>query len=276
MSKKANTQFDEKSYQVDDLLILLNQINITRKYESDDQRIKDRNVIHAIEKYAKLMGVGEIKFEHVKSGKNYGGSCFNPAAWKLKSGQQLIPDSIVTLLREGKGLGKIQPIVKNHRREFSTAVPEDEKFKKIIHEELVVSPEHFLKKHQTQIENGKEAERIAFEFEKKRLGEIDESWLVTRPKYYGDKPAAGYDILSKNEDGTDRFIEVKSISEPIQIYISRNELEKSQTLKGYYLYCVNIEKEKVYPIPQPNFNDEAHFKMEPINFLVSFQIEKQN
>ena len=56
-----------------------------------------------------------------------------------------------------------------------------------------------------------------------------------------DNASLGYDILSYNEDGTERYIEVKAVKswgKSIQFYLSANELDKSDFLGDYYFYFV--------------------------------------
>ena len=50
---------------------------------------------------------------------------------------------------------------------------------------------------------------------------------------------AGFDILSKNKNGTDKYIEVKTtkLTEETPIFVTRNELKFSiKNEKNYFLY----------------------------------------
>ena len=78
----------------------------------------------------------------------------------------------------------------------------------------------------------------------------------------------GFDILSKNNNGSDRFIEVKTTKLPKEtpIYFSRNEW-KFAMLKDreFFLYRVfNFKDNPRFFIKQGNY--ESFCKMQPQNF----------
>jgi hypothetical protein len=72
-----------------------------------------------------------------------------------------------------------------------------------------------------------------------------------------DDDTVGYDVASFNEDGSQRYIEVKtssSSSNGIRFYMSANEMLKSKTLENYYVYyvdAVNTKKPRITPIKCP-------------------------
>lgn len=85
----------------------------------------------------------------------------------------------------------------------------------------------------------------------------------------------GYDIESREIDGTPRFIEVKTIQKrnnSITFYISRNELKKGNSLNNYWIYCVlnpDSEKPEIRHFPITALNDkwlipETYFVEVPI------------
>ncbi len=86
-------------------------------------------------------------------------------------------------------------------------------------------------------------EELIINYEKWRLAKEgspglakDIAWVA---KDMGD--GAGYDILSKNRDGSDRYIEVKTtkLGKLTPIYFTKNELQYSQANKNnYHLYRV--------------------------------------
>ena len=99
---------------------------------------------------------------------------------------------------------------------------------------------------ENSIENkhiGDLGEQFVLEFEKKRLQEAGKTKLANDIEHISRNSGdgAGYDILSFNEDGSKRFIEVKTTrgNHSSPIYITRNELEKSKREpENYYLYRV--------------------------------------
>ncbi|EOH96607.1 hypothetical protein UAY_02975 [Enterococcus moraviensis ATCC BAA-383] len=87
------------------------------------------------------------------------------------------------------------------------------------------------------------AEEKVLEYEKERLKTIGLSNKIEDIKQVSkENAAAGYDILSFNEDGTKRYIEVKSTnSEQNTFYLSINELkfsEKDEFKEDYWIYFV--------------------------------------
>lgn len=102
---------------------------------------------------------------------------------------------------------------------------------------------NYLEKEQNNRLLGELGESFVIEFEKARLINEGKNNLADKiewvSKEIGD--GLGYDILSKNKNGTDRFIEVKTtkLSKETPIYLSRNELTFSTTkTKDFYLYRV--------------------------------------
>jgi len=102
---------------------------------------------------------------------------------------------------------------------------------------------NYLEKEQHNRILGSEGEQSVLQYEKWRLNVAGRSDLINHivwvAKEKGD--GAGYDILSKNEDGSDRYIEVKTtkLSKESPIYVTANEVafaEKYAT--SFFLYRV--------------------------------------
>lgn len=88
---------------------------------------------------------------------------------------------------------------------------------------------------------GEKGEKFIVEYEKERLVKLNKPELAKKVKHVSlSNDYAGYDILSYEEDGSERFIEVKSTKGPISsdFYISPGELKYSKENKNYYLYRV--------------------------------------
>ncbi|MBM3159699.1 MAG: DUF3883 domain-containing protein [Bacteroidetes bacterium] len=114
----------------------------------------------------------------------------------------------------------------------------------------LISQDELLKKLEKQREQGIIAEKWVVEYEKRRILNHD---LIEKIKLISDIDIqAGYDILSFNNRYSthyDRCIEVKSYSDNLHFYWSKNESEIA-FLKGdnYFLYLIDINK-----ISNPNY-----------------------
>ena len=121
---------------------------------------------------------------------------------------------------------------------------------------------------------GREAEEFVFEQEKKKLIELNKPKLAEMVTNKSHQLGLGYDILSFNEDGSEKHIEVKS-SNSNSFYISKNELEVSQKDPNFYIYIVQVNRQKtnyiIKEIKNPQFNNKAEFTLTPKEFIVSFK-----
>ena len=102
---------------------------------------------------------------------------------------------------------------------------------------------NYLEKEQNNRQLGEKGEEFVIEYEKWRLIKAGKDNLVDKiewsSKHIGD--GLGYDILSRNINGTDRFIEVKTtkLSKETPIYLSRTELHfATKKVKDFFLYRV--------------------------------------
>ena len=106
-----------------------------------------------------------------------------------------------------------------------------------------ISKINYLEQEQRNTQLGTLGEQLVIEYEKWRLIRAGKTNLAHQIEWIardqGD--GAGFDILSRNTNGSDRFIEVKTtkLSKYTPIYISRNELMFSQAnASQYFLYRV--------------------------------------
>jgi len=102
---------------------------------------------------------------------------------------------------------------------------------------------NYLEKEQYNRILGAEGEAWVLEFEKWRLSRAGKEHLISKIIWASHETGdgLGYDILSKNEDGTDRYIEVKTtkLSKESPIYITANEMVFAQEhALNFYLYRV--------------------------------------
>ncbi len=95
---------------------------------------------------------------------------------------------------------------------------------------------------------GELGEELVLNYERWRLIDAGQETLSESVEWISKEKGdgAGFDILSKNNNGTDRYIEVKStkLGERVPIYFTRNELHFSQEHPSdYFLYRVfNLRK----------------------------------
>jgi hypothetical protein len=122
---------------------------------------------------------------------------------------------------------------------------------------------------------GDRGELVVLALEKQRLIAAGQPKLADDIDYIAERnDFAGYDILSFDEDGTERPIEVKATTAPdLQngFYITAKELEKSGELANYHLYIVFSALSKsprVFRMKQPNLKDLG-FELEPLNYHVT-------
>ncbi|MBL7733222.1 MAG: DUF3883 domain-containing protein [Chitinophagaceae bacterium] len=102
---------------------------------------------------------------------------------------------------------------------------------------------NYLKKEQNNRAIGEKGEEFVFRFEKARLIRAGKELLSEKVEWVSrdNGDGTGYDILSKNENGSDRFIEVKTtkLSKYTPIFFSKNELAFSKkTDRSFFLYRV--------------------------------------
>jgi hypothetical protein len=116
---------------------------------------------------------------------------------------------------------------------------------------------------------GDRGEVIVVEMERRRLTEMKRKDLADRVKHVADhNDNAGYDILSYDEDGSERPIEVKATkgsSLERGFYITANELEKASSLSNYHIYFVFAamsKKPRVLPVKNP-FSRGSAFELTP-------------
>lgn len=127
---------------------------------------------------------------------------------------------------------------------------------------------------------GDRGEALVVELEKRRLINQNRCDLADRIIHVSqENDRAGYDILSFDEDGTERQIEVKATTGANLsqgFYISANELEQAKALPNYYLYIVftTISKHpRVLCLKKPDLHGNT-FCLSPVVFHVTTPIKK--
>lgn len=127
---------------------------------------------------------------------------------------------------------------------------------------------------------GDRGEKVVLDFEIARLeklGKFDLSKEVDRVSLISD--SLGFDILSFDEDGTERYIEVKATRSKVgdaNFFLSINELKTAQEKENYYVYLVYdiLSKEpKIWIMGNPFNPENKNINIEPINFKVTVKVK---
>ncbi len=120
---------------------------------------------------------------------------------------------------------------------------------------------------------GSRGETIVLNEEKKRLSSLGRPDLAKKViRVSVDDDSKGYDILSFEEDGRERYIEVKTTTaktNAVQFFLSANEYEAAKTLENYYFYIVdriNTQQPRITPIGNPFGTDM--FSIHPESYIV--------
>lgn len=129
---------------------------------------------------------------------------------------------------------------------------------------------------------GDRGEKIVKDIERSRLldaGRSDLADKVDRVSLKSD--SLGYDILSFELDGKERYIEVKATTSKVgnaNFFFTANELKTSLKFKNYFIYVVydvTSENPKVWAIKNP-FNPENEYVVKtPVNYRVTINAQKQ-
>lgn len=121
---------------------------------------------------------------------------------------------------------------------------------------------------------GKSGEQIALEFERWRLTRAGKEGLADKIEWVSQTQGdgLGFDILSRNENGTDRYIEVKStkLTKEAPFYFTAREHDFSRKYRSnFYLYRVfNLKADPKLFIAHGAYDEFCH--MRPTNFKGTF------
>jgi hypothetical protein len=128
---------------------------------------------------------------------------------------------------------------------------------------------------------GDRGEQIVLKFEKDFLKQHSKVRLSNKVKHISKKDdRAGYDILSFDINGDEKFIEVKSTQNPIgkgQIQITANEYNISQELSNYYIYVVYDAgglNPKIWKIKANDLFKNKHVKLITVLYRIELKTEK--
>lgn len=134
-----------------------------------------------------------------------------------------------------------------------------------------LSKPNYIEIEQRNRKLGVLGEELAIEYEKWRLIKSGNEKLAENVEWISKElgDGAGFDILSRNENGSDRYIEVKTtkLGGLTPFYFTRNELRFSQKeSKAYFLYRVfKFNQSPNLFVKNGSFDEIC--KYEPTNFI---------
>ena len=125
---------------------------------------------------------------------------------------------------------------------------------------------NYLEIEQNNKRLGNFGEEIVMTYERWRLIEAGKDSLADKIEWVSETQGdgLGYDVLSKNNNGTDRYIEVKTtkLGKDAPIFFSRNEYEFSvSNSNNYYLYRLfNFSKDPKLFIVNGQYDDFCRYQ----------------
>jgi hypothetical protein len=121
---------------------------------------------------------------------------------------------------------------------------------------------------------GRDGEELVFQFECEKLQRIDRLDLAKKVRWISeeDGDGAGYDILSFDEKGKERFLEVKTTvgSDTTPFYITRNELSFSSERPEAFRLCRVFDfsmRPRMFEL-EPPLTNFVH--LSPLSYEASF------
>lgn len=125
-----------------------------------------------------------------------------------------------------------------------------------------------LEKEQNNRRLGEAGEELIIKYEKWRLIQAGKDGFADKIEWISKEQGdgAGFDILSKNINGTDRFIEVKTtkLSKETPIYLTKTELSFAEKKENeFYLYRLfNFESLPQFFIRNGSYDNFCHLRAE--------------
>jgi hypothetical protein len=167
--------------------------------------------------------------------------------------QGLLAESVNNYVEANKS--RLIPLFEKFADEYANVQPNVIDFDSVLGEEPEPTPEdvrepsfrpikiNYLQREQSNRNLGQQGEEFVILYERHRLQKEGKPGLADKIEWIsrdqGD--GAGFDILSKNKNGTDRFLEVKTtkLNKETPIFLTRTELKFAQINdRNFYLYRV--------------------------------------
>lgn len=106
----------------------------------------------------------------------------------------------------------------------------------------ITKEKDYIKAYKNQASVGVSGEKLVYDYEVSRLTNLGKLELAKRVDIVSSDATLGYDVLSFEENGQEKHIEVKTKSSKLNymdFYISDNEYEKLNTSENHYIYYVS-------------------------------------
>jgi hypothetical protein len=167
--------------------------------------------------------------------------------------QQILEDEVAHFLKANRNIYEMHfeqfaetaTAVNTNKIDFNNIIGDEPTISKVAEREPTYRPikTNYLKKEQENRILGELGEELVIAYEQHRLIKGGKERLAEKIEWVSkDKgDGTGFDILSKNINGTDRFIEVKAtkLSKETPIYLTKTELSFSNLKQqDFYLYRV--------------------------------------
>jgi hypothetical protein len=175
-----------------------------------------------------------------------------------------IPTLFQTAFFEPNDIDKYQPINENLKKV--------EEINEIIFENGNIKIDYVKKQIQNEL-IGNKSEKIALEFEIERLKVLGFENVNEIAKIVSDDNSLGYDIISKEKNSEKRHIEVKTLKvndNNVSFHLTKNELEKINSLSNYYIYIVEYigNSSTVKILNTIDMENSEYIKIVPTNYKV--------
>lgn len=136
----------------------------------------------------------------------------------------------------------------------------------------------YEKKNRVNKKLGDRGEKIVKDFEEKRLKELNRPDLAEQVDRVSLKSDSyGYDILSYEEDDSERYIEVKATRSKVgdaNFFLTINELNTAKENPNYYIYVVFdilSKNPKIWIVNNPFNPENTDINLTPISYRVSIK-----
>lgn len=136
----------------------------------------------------------------------------------------------------------------------------------------------YEKKNRVNKKLGDRGEKIVKDFEEKRLKELNRPDLAKKVDRVSLKSDSyGYDILSYEEDDSERYIEVKATRSKVgdaNFFLTINELNTAKEKPNYYIYVVFdilSKNPKIWIVNNPFNPENTDINLTPISYRVSIK-----
>lgn len=160
-------------------------------------------------------------------------------------------------------------------REVEPYVDKSTKYREITNP--IIRKVDYIKKAKKDAETGYLGEKMALEYEKKRLENLGLDEYIDKIEHVSVRSDGyGYDIISYDIIGAEIkkiYIEVKTTSNKVDIpfQVSKGEVDRSKELKNQYfvyrIYDINIDP-KIYRV---SGQIEEHFDLDPLTYLAKYR-----